>query len=125
MVKGLVMTRKTAEADPFERMSAMAAVFTRNFVRARLMTLQHVLGILKEGDSPEATVLLIPNFFHSKDEGGTILPWQAGVLYDLMLQRAAQGKHTAIYATGVDEMGASYGSAFARFVSSHYLKAEI
>ena len=76
-VNGLVLTRKTVEADPFEHMSALTGAFVRNFIRARLMTLQSVLQQLKDGDHIEATVLLIPNFFHSKEEGGSILQWQA------------------------------------------------
>jgi hypothetical protein len=125
MVKGLVLTRKTAEADPYERMSAMAGAFVRNFIRARMMTVQHVLGLLKDGDAPVATVLLIPNFFHSKDEGGSIPQWQASHLYDLLLQRASEGKQTVLYATDIGEMGTTYGSAFSRFISTNYTKAEI
>ena len=50
-------------------------------------------------------MLLIPNFFHSKDEGGSILQWQATSLYDLLLQRAAEGRQTVLYATELGEMG--------------------
>jgi hypothetical protein len=124
-VNGLVLTRKTVEADPFEHMSALTGAFVRNFIRARLMTLQSVLQQLKDGDHIEATVLLIPNFFHSKEEGGSILQWQATHLYDLLLQRAAKGVHTVLYATSIVEMGAVYGTAFSRFVTQQYLQAEI
>jgi len=124
-VKGLVLTRKSAEADPFEHLSAMTGAFVRNFIRARMMTLQQVLGLLKEGERIEATVLLSPNFFHSKDEGGSILQWQATSLYALLLQRAAEGRQTVLYATELGEMGTAYGSAFSRFISTQYLSAEI
>ena len=95
----------------------------RNFIRARVMTLGTVLDQITKGGSVDATVLLIPNFCLSKDEGGSIAAWQTQALYDLLIQRAADGLQTILYATSLADVGTIYGLAARRTIETHYLKS--
>lgn len=122
---GLCYTRITPNGDPEEHMQAMAGAFLRNFIRARVMTLSTVLTLLDEGDAPDATVLLIPNFFLSKAEGGGLPVWKVALLYDMLVKRANHGKQTVIYATSLADLGKEYGAAFRRIVEKRFLQVEI
>jgi hypothetical protein len=124
-VQGLCLVRKTSKADPEKRMAALAGAFVRNFVRARVMSLGTVLDAVVKGDPPDATVLLIPNFFLSKDEGGTLSSWQVTSLYDLLVRRGQAGLHTVIFASGLNALGKDYGMAFNRLVEAHFVQADI
>ncbi len=124
-VQGLCYLRATPEADPETRMAAMAGALVRNFIRARVMTLGTVLDRIAKGGSVDATVLLVPNFCLSKDEGGSIATWQSHAMYDLLIQRANDGLQTVLYATSIVDLKAVCGLAPGRMIESHFLKIEI
>ena len=68
--QGICYVRATPTGDPEERMSLLAGALVRNFIRARVMTLHSVLEIVNDGGDPQATALLIPNFFLARSESG-------------------------------------------------------
>jgi hypothetical protein len=126
--QGLVLTRGGPAPDPVNHMSAIAGALVRNFVRARVMTLNVVLDALQAGNEPEATALLIPNFFIAKSEwaGGSTVPlWRVGHLYDLLVRRATRGQQTIVYATSVPALAEEYGPAMGQLIDSRYLQTEI
>lgn len=127
LVAGLVYlpALPTALPDVDKHMAAVAGAFTRNFIRARVMTLRTVLERLEDGDSVEARVLLIPNFCLSKADGGDLPSWKAAMVYDLLVQRRAANLHTILYASSLLEAGKTYGSACLRLLDQNYLKATI
>jgi hypothetical protein len=125
-VHGLCYVRESgSDADVEEHMSAIAGAFLRNFIRARVMTVHRVLEHLDNNDPIEATVLLVPNFFLSKKEGGDLSKWHVTTLYDMLSERALAGKQTVIYASSIPELKAEYGTAFGRMVDARYLKVEV
>ena len=124
-VKGMCCVRKDDHCDPATRMAAIAGALVRNFIRARVMTLGVVLDMLATRDTPDATCLLIPNFFQAKAEGGSIAPWQIGALFDLLLQRSQTGSQTIVYVTDMKALSTEYGVAFADLFTDHYLTVSI
>ena len=121
-VAGLCLTRKSGIKSIDQHMSALAGCLVRNFVRARVMTLGAVLDHLAAKDMPDLTCLLVPNFFHSAAEGGTIASWQVSALHDLLVARAAAGLQTILYASDLNLLGKEYGLALKGLIDAHYVK---
>lgn len=117
---GLCYTGTQGEPSVEDRMAAMTGCFLRNFIRARLMTLGRVVEHIKDGAMPEASVLLIPNFFLTKAEGGAISDWRVAELLDLLMQRQLDGQDTVIYLSSFKSLGTEYGSQFVTFIGNHY-----
>jgi hypothetical protein len=64
--------------------------------------------------------LLIPNFFLSAAEGGTLASWQISSLFDYLTYRHIAGLQTVVYASSLDLMAKEYGLAFQRMAEAHY-----
>jgi hypothetical protein len=119
--RGLCYLGKSKLVAPVDkRMSALTAALVRNFIRARMMTLSTVLEILKYGEEPDATCLLIPNFFFKKEEGGAMSAWHPGMLLDLLYARQADGLHTVIAVSSWTGLDAEYGTAFCDFITENF-----
>jgi hypothetical protein len=127
LVSGLLYLRDASAEFPNvdERMSAIAGAFTRNFIRARVMTLSMVLDHISDGEPIGATILLIPNFCLSKVEGGDLPAWKAATVYDLLLKRRAENLHTILYASSMGDVIKFYGTACSHMLDSHFLKVMI
>jgi hypothetical protein len=127
LVSGLLYLRDASAEFPNvdERMSAIAGAFTRNFIRARVMTLSMVLDHISDGEPVGATILLIPNFCLSKVEGGDLPAWKAATVYDLLLKRRAENLHTILYASSMGDVIKFYGTACSHMLDSHFLKVMI
>ena len=106
------------------RMMALAGACVRNFIDARVMTVQDVLSGLKKDLQPSATVLLIPNFFISKEQGGNIPSWQVAGLLSLLFNRMASGQQTFLYVEDIDDMAMQYGDAFREHLNNYFRRAE-
>lgn len=124
-VCGLVYTGKNGVGSIEARMSAIAGCLVRNFVRARVMTLGSVLDHLAAKTMPAISCLLIPNFFYSAAEGGTIAPWQIAALLDFMSARQLQGQQTVIYATDRMVLKKEYGLGFGQMIDTHFLEVQV
>lgn len=120
-VSGLCYSGKAGITSIDQRMSLLAGCLVRNFVRARVMTLGDVLDHLHEKSLPELPCILIPNFFVSASEGGTIASWQVSALYDFLVGRQVQGLQTIIFASDPNLMGKEYGVAFSRLIGEHFI----
>jgi hypothetical protein len=102
------------------RMAAIAGALTRNFVRARMMTLNDVLAGLEDGEVPDMTCLLIPNFFVEKKQGGNQPAWRVSQLFDLLVSRHTAGLQTVLYVSDMEMLGSEYGAAIKRHVAGLY-----
>jgi hypothetical protein len=116
---GLVYAGKS-QGSIQTRMMGVAGACVRNFVDAKVMTLQEVLACLKVGDYPEATVLLISNFFVAKAEGGKIAEWQIADLIGLLYSRMAAKKQTFVYVSSLSELAAVYGDTVADHLKQNF-----
>ena len=115
----LAYVGRDSSTDPEVRMSAVAGALTRNFITARVLTVNQVLDTIKEGKPPLCSCLLIPNFFIEKSLGGGIAHWQSQVLHDLLLDRSTRGLQTVVYVTDMASLGAEYGKAIMKHIQSH------
>jgi hypothetical protein len=124
-IAGLCLVRGSSSLALVEpHMAAIAAALVRNFVRARVITLGRVLQYCAAGDPPEATCLLIPNFFIPKQDGGTIASWQVSALYDLLIQRQALGLQTVVYVSDMSGLEKEYGLAFSSLIKHAYISTK-
>jgi len=105
-----------------ERMMAIAGVCLRNYINAKVMTVQAVLDGIKQGTMPSnVSVLLIPNFFSSRKDGGRIAEWEVANLLGLLYQRQQDGKHTIVHVSNLTELGDEYGSSFQKHLQSKFV----
>jgi len=102
------------------RMMGVAGACLRNFVEAKVITLQELLSDIKEAKPPEATVLLIPNFFVAKSEGGKIADWHIAELLGLLYARMASGKQTFLYVSEFEALRKTYGDPIASHLQNNF-----
>ncbi len=119
---GLVLGGKHMEPDAETRMAALAGALLRNFVSARVMTLHELLARAHDGQAPEASCLLVPNFFAGRAAGAKAAAghWRFAVLLDVLLARHAAGRQTVLHVSDMPGMGAEYGDGLRRHVEAHY-----
>ena len=84
---GMVYVGNITGASVNDRMMAIAGTCLRNYINAKVMTVQDVILSLKTDSMPSnVSVLLIPNFFIGKKEGGHIADWEISSLYTNLTQ---------------------------------------
>lgn len=102
------------------RMFCAAGVCLRNFIDARVATVQNVIAELRKDDCPDNSVLMIPNFCIEKDEGGQLPQWQVSMLLGMLYTRHAQSKQTFLGVSSVEQVGLDYGSPFEQHLRAHF-----
>lgn len=124
-VSGVVYTGSNGAGKMEGRMAAMAGALVRNFIRARVMTLGTVLDLLASKEMPDITCILIPNFFYTQAEGGTIAHWQISALLDFLSHRQVTGQQTILFASDKTMLRKEYGLGFGAMVSERFLEVEV
>lgn len=99
---------------------AITGCFLRNFISARYITLQNLITLLKGNDHPSETILLIPNFFLRKKNGGNIPNWELSLLYSYLLERSAKGKYNILLAEDLSGIQSEYGSNIYEHIVDNY-----
>lgn len=107
-----------------QRMMAMVGAFTRNFIMARLITMRDIVDLLREGDMPDPSVLVIPSFYTSLAKGA-LTAYQISLLWDLLEDRMIKERQTVLGIESMSKMKAGYGDHFAQLVENHYLKVYV
>lgn len=102
-----------------ERMHAMAGALIRNFIDARVWTVQEVVEAAHEGEPPLFTALLIPNFVATV-QGKGLAPWHVAELHRTLIARHSAEKQTVISVASEKELRAVYGDAVAQHVFDYY-----
>lgn len=118
-VYGLVYVGKIKGKPVNDRMMAIAGTCLRNYINAKVMTLQDVLDAMKNNEMPSPTVLLIPNFFLSKKSGGHIADWEISSLISLLYKRQQEQKQTILYVGDWGGLGSEYGPVFVEHLSGN------
>ena len=119
---GMVYIGDVEGAAINERMMSIAGVCLRNYINAKVMTVQAVLDAIKQGTMPSnVSVLLIPNFFSARADGGRIAEWEIANLLGLLYQRQQDGKHTILHVSNMKELGAEYGKSFKKHLQSKFV----
>lgn len=121
---GLVLTGKNI--NPERRCMGITGALVRNFIRARLMTLNQCLESMKAGASPSYSCLIVPNFFIEKSMGGSaVASWQTALLHDMLLYRHTHAMPSVLYVSDMKALGQDYGEIVAKHLQTHYTIAEI
>lgn len=116
---GLAYVGKT-EIPVQDKMTAIVGACLRNYTDARVMTLQDVIKRLKDDTMPSPTLLLIPNFYLGKDEGGDVPTWETTKLLDLLMSRHAEGKKTVLFVSSLPGLEKAYGAPFREHIEGKY-----
>lgn len=117
---GLVLSGKFTELPVELHMAAIAGALTRNFIRAKVMSVNAFIDLVNDGNVPDMSCVLIPNFYVAKSLGGHMPEWRVSVLLDGLMQRHAGGLQTVVGASGMDTLAADYGIAVQRHLKAAY-----
>lgn len=121
-VSGLVYLGASPSLPMTNRMMAMAGACLRNYIDARVMTLDDLLQGLKLGSLGTPTVLLVPNFFVGVKDGGKVAEWQISGLLSMLYSRQAEGLQTVLYVKSLTELSSAYGAAFKQHLDANFEK---
>lgn len=110
----------TSDKPVLDRMMAITGACLRNYTDARMMSVQDVIRLLKAGDMPSPTVLLIPNFCLGASMGGNIPSWEVSSLLGLLYSRLAKNLKTVLYVESLAVLEKGYGAPFRQHIESHY-----
>jgi len=102
------------------RMMALTAVCLRNFIDARLMTVQDVVTDYKNNTLVDPTILLIPNFFVSEEHGGFLASWDISNLMGLLISRLTAGHLTVIGISDLKSLEKEYGTLLSNHIKNNY-----
>lgn len=103
-----------------EKFMAVVGACLRNFIDARFMTIYQVMTHLEKRDLPDPTVLVIPNFYMKKGDGGELATWQSGALHGMLLRRLAAQKFTILYVQDMKSMEKDFGSSLHDHIKAQY-----
>lgn len=114
-VQGLLYVGNAAHASV--SMQALTGALVRNFIDARIRTLDEVLEKSKS-DMPDrdASVLLLPTFC---SEAGEVVDWRKQAAWSLLSERDRAGKLTVLFASSLETVKLCYGTAIWEILSSN------
>ena len=101
------------------RCMAICGTLVRNFIDARMMSVNSVVDDHDGALVPSA--LVIPNLYiKTKDTKSALSPWQVQKLYDVLLSRMAASKPTVVCVENMQGLRADYGNPFAEHLVEHF-----
>lgn len=118
--RGIYGACLVSDDDALKKFSAVIGCAIRNYINARLMTIQEVIDSRKEGLKLSYELIAVPNFYVSKEEGGNIPTWDSALLLSWLYERYAASQQTVIYVSNMQNLGSAYGTAFQKFITNHY-----
>ena len=120
---GLVLTGNSPDA--VVRISAIAGALIRNFIDARVVSVHQVIKALSQDDMPDPTVLLIPNFHVSREDGGHISEWERAPLLGLLMERHSLGRQCVLYVQSMGGLRKDYGTAIYQHLQNYFTEIRI
>jgi hypothetical protein len=122
---GLVLHGTRHEPSVLDRFSMMAAACLRNYISAKVMTVQDVIDALDSGTMPKPTALFIPNFCIGSRNGGRIAEWETPLLLSLLYNRQSETLQTIVYVEDMSLLESQYGTAYKQhFASTNFWKTD-
>lgn len=101
-----------------ERMSALCGALVRNFIDARIVTVQSLIDM--KDPPPDPTVLIVPNFFIGKSGGGDLATWHTTALLGVLIQRLNHSRLTVVGISDMNAMALQYGHTFREIIEAYY-----
>jgi hypothetical protein len=117
---GLIYEGKQPKLD--QRMMTMAGAFIRNYIDARVYPVQDIVQMLKRGKKPEGTIILVPNFFLTKENGGHVATWEVSALLGWLYDRYGSSQQTVLYVQSLTAVEQEYGTSFKDHIDEHFQK---
>ena len=117
---GLCLVGTDPSPDVETRMAAIAGALLRNWVRARVMTVNTLLELVEDKQTPDHTCLCIPNFMSQKVKQGGTAGWKIDNLLDALVQRQVRSLATVIYVPDMSAMVVEYGKGFKHHIETHF-----
>lgn len=105
--------------NPEARCFAICGALLRNFIDARVLSLNMLLSAVQQRECPDPTVMIIPNLFIG-GAGKSLGAWQIRVAHDLLISRFAVRKPTVLYVDNLDFAAITLGDVFYEFLRTHY-----
>jgi hypothetical protein len=106
------------------RCMAICGAFLRNFIDARVVTLNKLIDDAQKGEAPDPTVMIIPNLFVATQGGKPLTAWQVSLLYDVLLARMVSGRMTVVYVEDMDALANAYGALMREHLLTHFVSEE-
>jgi hypothetical protein len=113
-VPGLVLENIS---NPDSRCQAITGALLRNYIDARVYPLNHLLDLQQLRDTPDPSVLVVPNLFIKMSDKG-IPVWKMQSMYDLLLNRAVHNRSSVVYIEDKKEMQKIYGTPIINFLEN-------
>ena len=124
-VYGMVVCGNHSPTPILDRFAAIAGACLRNYISARVMTVQEALDALDADGKITASVLLIPNFGINAKNGGRMAEWEVPALLGMMYSRQSAACQTVVYVESLKALALSHGTACAEYLGSeHFVKAD-
>lgn len=111
--RGLMLVGGDAE----DKLIAICAALIRNFVDARIVSLNSLLD--GHSTTPNPSVLIVPNLY-VKAIGNVLPSWKVQQLYDTLMSRKAAGQLTVGYIEDLSSLKKDYGAVFERHIKNNY-----
>ena len=112
---GMLFVGQQEDTDP--KLNAITGMLTRNFLHARVMTVQAFAMEVESGEVPNETCVLVSNLYLAK---GTIPQWKVGLVMDGLQSRLLTGKRTVLAGSDMSMLKAEYGAQFHRWLEMNF-----
>jgi hypothetical protein len=99
------------------RCMAIAGTLVRNFIDARVISLNTIVSHPVEAMEP--TVLVVPNLYLNSF-GKQLTAWQVQSVYDVLLNRLTANKPTVVCVESLEGLKLAYGPVFAEHIKEHF-----
>lgn len=115
---------KRKGGDVLERMMVIAATCLRNYINARIIEFHELEESLKEGTGPDATVVLIPDFY-TANQDNVKYKWTLPKFYSYLLSRRRLTLQTFLYVSNLKRLKSQYNEEFADFLHTYYVPFDL
>ena len=112
---GLLLVGQNIET----RCLAISGALIRNYLDARVVTLQTVID-----DGVDPTILVIPNFYISAIDTKPHPSWKVDQVYSILLERMSTGQQTILGVTSMNDLKMVYGDNVFNHLTKNYITVE-
>lgn len=114
---GLVLVGAFDSITIEKEISLIAGAFVRNFIGARVITMQNLLRDCEEGEDPQERVILIPDFYIDDVK---IPSWKLANIRSCFIDRMYADQQTILGVQNFEHMRRDYGATFTDFIIEHF-----
>jgi hypothetical protein len=106
--------------DHATKMMSMCGALVRNFIDARLMTLNTLIEMLRTNEPINCSALFVPSFHRTTKQGSGVTPFQINLLWQLLEERMLTERQTVVGVQSIAQMRQDYGQYFGDHLQAHF-----